>query len=255
MRWVLPLCALVIVLGAGVPGFAQDEAPDPKAKTVLTFYGLLKLEQDPDVSDATKLQEWQAFIQRASEQTVYAKKALERWKNAAKVRLVEGARATDADAQVSALDKVTKWEEVANLYPRSNEGRQAKRRAAHWRRMETKRRVDAAEAIEQSRRPKVERILAWAEVVAWTREGSEARAATRRLNDLQAQLFSEAQSVDRIARVDLRTKLAAWRDVLAAKPNAKQKAQAEARVADLEAQLVQSETSMRAEGARDDGGQ
>ncbi len=239
--------------GMGAGAHAQQADAQAKKKTVLTFYGLLKLEQDPDISDARKLQEWQAFIQRASEQTVYANKAVDRWKNAAKVRLVDAARTADADSSLSAPDKLTKWQQVARLYPRSKEGRQAKRRVAHWRSMETKRRVQAAEDVEKARRPKVERILAWAEVLDWAKKGSEARAASRRLNDLQSQLYSEAQSVDRIARVDKRTKLAAWRDVLAARPTSKQRTKAQSRVAQLEAELVQSETSMRAQGAANDG--
>lgn len=226
--------------------YAQEKAPQKKPGTVLTFYGLLKLEQDPDVSDERKLEEWQAFIERASEQTVYAKKAVDRWKNAAKVRLVEAARKADSDPELGAPEKLDKWAEVARLYPRSKEGRQAKRRAAHWRRVRTNQLVDAAEAVEKARRPKVERIQAWAEVVTWIEKGSEARAAHRRIEQLQKQLFTEAQSVDRIARVDKRTKLAAWRDVLAGRPDAKQRAVAEARVAALEAELVDDPTSMRA---------
>ncbi len=240
------ICCLLTLLMAGAATAEAQPAQAKAPKTVLTFYGLLKLERDPDVSDAKKLEEWQAFIKRASEQTVYAKKALDRWKNAAKLRLVQAAREADADPKLSAPHKLAKWKDLAQLYPRSKVGRQAKRRVAHWRRMETKRLVENAEAVEAARRPKVERILAWAEVVVWTSKGSEARAASRRLVDLQKQLFTEAQSVDRIARVDKRTKLAAWRDVLAGRPNAKQRVKAEARVAALEADLVQSEGSMRA---------
>ncbi|MCB9645409.1 MAG: hypothetical protein H6730_02225 [Deltaproteobacteria bacterium] len=62
---------------------------------------------------------------------------------------------------------------------------------------------------------------------------------------LQDQLFTEAQSVDRIARVDTRTKLEAWRDVLAGRPTAKQKTQAEARVSALESEVRGDEGSMR----------
>lgn len=248
-RALLSCLLTALLVGAGATN-AQAQPAEAKApKTVLTFYGLLKLERDPDTSDAQKLVQWQAFIKRSAEQTVYAKKALDRWKNAAKLRLVEAAREADADPKLSAPEKLAKWKDVAQLYARSKDGRQAKRRAAHWRRMETKRLVENAESVEAARRPKVERILAWSEVVVWTAKGSEARAASRRLADLQKQLFAEAQSVDRIARVDKRTKLAAWRDVLAARPTAKQRAKAQSRVAALEADLVQSEGSMRAHGS------
>lgn len=236
-RALLTVVTAASIAGLSGPVAAQTPDEDKPKKTVLTFYGLLKLEQDPQVSDARKLEEWQAFIERAAEQTVYAKKAVDRWKNAAKVRLVEAARKADGDPKLSAPDKLDKWAQVAKLYPRSKEGRRAKQRVAHWRRMETTRLVEAAEAVEEARRPKVERIQAWAKVVDWVSKGSEARAAKRRIAQLQDQLFTEASSVDRIARVDKRTKLAAWRDVLAGRPNRKQKRLAQSRISALEAEL------------------
>jgi hypothetical protein len=245
MRRGIAILALIAAhLGAAASARAQDEGAGGKTGTVLTFYGLLKLEQDPEVSDETKLAEWQAFIKRAQEQTAYANKAVDRWKNAAKVRLVEAAAKADEDPNLSARDKLGQWEEVAKLYPKSEEGRRATKRVAYWRRAETRRLVDAAEAVEKGRRPKVERIQAWGAVLEWEGKGSEAKAAERRVKELQDQLFTEAQSVDRIARVDKRTKLEAWRDVLGGRPTDKQRSQAEARVAELEAEL---ETSMRRE--------
>lgn len=243
----------IVVAAASIAGFtspvaAQTPDEDKPKKTVLTFYGLLKLEQDPEVSDEKKLEEWQAFIDRAAEQTVYAKKAVDRWKNAAKVRLVDAARKADGDPKLDAPEKLAKWAEVARLYPRSKEGRRARQRVTHWRRMETNRLVDAAEAVEKARRPKVERIQAWAKVVDWVSKGSEARAAQRRINQLQEQLFTEARSADSIARVDARTKLAAWKDVLAGRPNPKQRRLAESRVAALEAKLAKQDASARADG-------
>lgn len=244
MRRALSMLAL-IALPLGGQAWAQDDGGANKTGTVLTFYGLLKLEQDPSVSDEQKLAEWQAFIKRAQEQTAYAHKAVDRWKNAAKVRLVEAAAKADEDPQVSARDKLNQWDEVAKLYPKSDEGRRAEKRVAYWRRAETRRLVDAAEAVEKGRRPKVERIRAWGAVLDWEGKGSEAKAAAKRVKDLQDQLFTEAQSVDRIARVDTRTKLEAWRDVLAGRPTAKQKVQAEARVSALESEVRGDEGSMR----------
>lgn len=239
--------ALPLLLGAALvagPAAALAETPEKKPGTVLTFYGLLKMEQDPQVSDEQKLAEWQAFIKRAEEQTVYAKKAVDRWKNAAKNRLVDAAKKADADPALGAREKKAKWDEVARLYPRSKDGRRAKKRAAHWDRMEEKRLVAAAESVEKARRPKVERIRAWGEVVDWAAGGTK-RAAAKRIKDLQDQLFSEARSVDKIARVDKRTKLEAWRDVLNGRPSAAQRKTAEARVSALEAELARDPTSMR----------
>ena len=230
------------VAASAVPAVA--ETPEKKPGTVLTFYGLLKMEQDPKVSDEEKLAEWRAFIERSEEQVVYAKKALDRWKNAAKTRLVDAAKAADADPALPAREKKAKWDDVAKLYPRTSEGRNAKKRAAHWDRMEEKRLVAAAEGVEKARRPKVERIQAWGEVVDWAAGGAK-RAAARRIKDLQDQLYSEAKSVDDIARVDKRTKLEAWRDVLKGRPTDAQRKAAEARVSALEAEVATDPTSMR----------
>ena len=106
---------------------------------------------------------------------------------------------------------------------------------AFWTQEETKRLVKEAEEVERSRRTKVDRIRAWMEVLAWIDQGPEAKAANKRIDSLQDQLFAEAQSVDAIARVDDKTKLAAWKDVLAGRPNEKQLHTAERRVAELEA--------------------
>ena len=245
--WALPLAAL---LGVGLtgdvvaaPGNAKgpasedsDSAEERPPGWVFTFYGLLKLERNPSVSDAEKLKEWREFIVRSKEQIVYAEKAVQRWKNAARTRLVEAAAAADVDASISAEEKVKRWREVAGLYPRSREGRRAKKRVVHWQQVETKRRAEAAEAVERARGPKVERINAWSAVLEWTARGPEARAAERRVNELARQLYAEALSVDRIARVDVETKLSAWRDVLAGRPNSKERQMAERRVAELESE-------------------
>ena len=124
MRRLMLVSALDLV--PAVAG-AQDK-PAKKPGTVYTFYGLLKLEQDPKVDDAEKLKEWQAFIKRSEEQVNYAKKAIVRWKNAAKLRLVDDARAADTDPKIIAQDKVAAWKKVVELYPRAPEARQAKKR-------------------------------------------------------------------------------------------------------------------------------
>ena len=251
--WGSPFAVLVVVvLSAG--GFAvevtaapaeaegsektaSNSAGEPPPEYVLTFYGLLKVERDPSVSDAEKLKQWQEFISRARDQIGYAKKAVQRWKNAAKTRLIESAAHADLDPQIPAEEKVKRWREVAGLYPRTREGRRAKKRVVHWQRVETKRRAEAAEAVERARRPKVERIHAWSEVLEWSARGPEARAADRRVHELARQLYSEAVSVDRITRVDAQTKLAAWRDVLAGRPTPKERQVAERRVTELESEV------------------
>jgi hypothetical protein len=233
---------------------SKDPAKDGKKNgTVLTFYGLRKLEEDPAVPDDEKLKEWQAFIERAAEQIQYARKAVDRWKNAARVRLVETARNSDRDPKVDAKEKIRHWDDVVRYYPKDAEARSAKKRIAYWTQEQTKKLVEAAEEVERGRRPKVERIKAWLEVLAWTSEGPEAKAANKRIDGLQQQLYSEAQSVDSIARVDDKTKLAAWRDVLAGRPTTAQEKQAGKRVAELEASVGGGGEDLR-EAPRDAGG-
>lgn len=249
--------ALAVLLAGGLHSrvlFAEPEedakkqAADKKNGTVLTFYGLRKLEEDPSVPDEEKLKEWQAFIERATEQIQYARKAVERWKNAARVRLLEAARSADRDSKVGVVEKIKKWEEVARLYPRDPEARGAKKRIAFWTQEETKRLVEAAEDVERARRSKVERIHAWMQVLGWVEDGPEARAAHKRIDGLQDQLFAEAVSADNIARVDDRTKLAAWKDVLSGRPNASQQKIAVRRVSELEAVVGVGEEAGRKGG-------
>ena len=205
--------------------------------TVYTFYGLRKLERDPKVSDEEKLREWRAFIERSKKQIAYAERALDRWKNASRREVLDKARASDRDGELPPREKIERWVAVERLYPKTAEARMAQRRQTHWRKEETKRLVRDAESVEKARRPKVERIQAWDAVLRWTKRGAEAKAAQRRIRDLQKQLYSEAVSVDRIARVDLRTKLAAWRDVLNGRPTPAQRTAAKRRVRALEAKL------------------
>ncbi len=215
-----------------------EDANKPKTGQVFTFYGLRTYEQDPKVSDDDKMKEWQAFIGRAEEQIAYAKKAVDRWKNAARDRVVETARQAEADANFPPADKIHHWREVVRLYPKAKEAQQAQKRIAHWTQEETRRRVLAAEDVERARATKVERIVAWVRVLEWIDKGPEVKAAQKRITDLQAQLFTEAQDVDRIARVDRRTKIEAWRDVINGRPTKEQRQKAERRLIELEAEAA-----------------
>jgi hypothetical protein len=256
---VLALGALPAELTAAEPQGdgtkTQETGKDGGKKngTVLTFYGLRKLEEDPQVPDEEKLKEWHAFIERATEQIQYARKAVDRWKNAARVRLVEAAKSSDRDASLDAKEKIKRWDEVQRLYPNDPESRAAQKRIAYWTQEQTKKLVEAAENVERSRRPKVERIQAWLEVLAWVTKGSEAKAANKRVDSLQEQLFSEARSVDAIARVDDKTKLAAWKDVLAGRPTNAQEKQAQQRVAELQASLPPEQPKDKASAPNDGG--
>ena len=226
------------------PVLAQSNTSEARAArvqkapgTVFTFYGLRKLEQDPSVPDDEKLKEWRAFIERARKQIAYAERAVDRCKGAARQRVLDRARAFDQDLEQSPRDKIARWTEVARLYPKTPDARTAQRRVAHWTKEETKRLAIAAEEVERAKEPKVDRIKAWAAVLEWKTKGPEALAAKRRIQELQKQLYNEALSVDRIARVDTATKLDAWRDVLAGRPTATQERTAQKRVQALKAKL------------------
>jgi hypothetical protein len=234
---------LLVVLGlAPATAVAQqgEETDQNAAKTgtVYTFYGLLKREQDPNISDEQKLKDWQDFIERANQQIGYAKKAVDRWKNEAKVRLVDGAAKVDGDGAVPPREKIEKWREVQKLYAKSPEGARATKRIGFWTQEETKRLVEAAEETERQRSTKVERIQAWLKLLEWTDKGPEAKGAEKRITELQGQIYAEALSVDKIARVDVKTKLDAWRDVLGGRPTAAQGEQARARIAALESEIA-----------------
>jgi hypothetical protein len=227
--------AALLALLAGTPARAEPEAAGPRSPgTVLTFYGLRQLEEDPQVPDDRKVQEWEAFVARATEHVAYARKASERWRNAARARVVDAARAGDRDDAVAPARKIELWREVARVLPKGREAKEARARVGHWEKQELRRLAEAAEEVERGGKPKTERIEAWAQVAAWGGRAPEARRAEKRIEALAAQLFAEAESVDRIDRVDVATKLAAWKDVLAGRPTARHRARAEARVAALE---------------------
>jgi len=239
MTWYLTL----ILTFASFTAWAEDtgEISDSKPKAtarpeghVLTYYGLRKLEHDPNVSEEDKLKEWEAYVVRARANIAYAAKAIDRWKTAARQRLLENVRRDDNDAELRPGEKMDRWKRILKLYPKSREARLAKKRIAFWRNAETKLLVEAAENVERQRGSKVARILAWRKVIDWTKQGPEQKAAQKRINALQQQLYSEAQSLDRINRIDAKTKLASWKDVLAGAPTSAQRRKAQKRIKALE---------------------
>jgi hypothetical protein len=237
-RWyAVCLCTLF-----SFSAFAEETKGDSPAKSkgivrpeghVLTYYGLRKLEHDPEVSEEEKLKEWEAYLVRARANILYAKKAIDRWKTAARQRVLENVRRDDRDEALQPGEKITRWKRIIKLYPKSRESRLAQKRISFWKSAETKLLVEAAENVERKRGNKVERIQAWKKVVEWTKAGPEGKAARKRIKALQDQLYSEAQSLDRITRVDAKTKLASWQDVLAGAPTSAQRRKAKKRIAVL----------------------
>ena len=240
--WVLGFMSLTLGTprsAQGAPPGSEEAGKEPSAEarpagTVLTFYGLRKLEQDPNVSDAEKVREWRAFIQRSAQQVEYARKAVDRWKNAEKLRLVESAKLADADDEFSLRQRIAQWTEVVRTFPKAPEAARARKRITDLRDLESARLVQEAEEVEASGATKVDRIRAWLSVIAWAPKSRPARAAERRVEALQKQLYSEAESVDRIERLDDQTKLEAWQDVLRGHPTPRQRRKAEQRVQALE---------------------
>lgn len=239
MRAAVFLAIAMLIGGAAHanPDAGASSKVTKPAGTVLTFYGLRRLEQDPTVSDAEKVREWRAFIERSEKQVEYARKAVGRWQEAAKLRLVASAQDAEGDESLGIRQRMAQWEAVIKAYPRSKEAAHARRRMDGLREAETARLIREAEAVEESGRPKVDRIRAWLNVIDWAPKSRAGKAADRRVDALQRQLFSEAESVDRIDRIDLSTKLEAWKDVLRGRPNPAQRGKAERRVKALEAKI------------------
>lgn len=216
--------ALVLAL---MPGLGQARPPAPKAGRVYTFYGLRQLEQDPKVTDADKVRQWEAFIARASAQLEYARAAADRWKDAKRLRRVKAAEQAEADPASNPEERLARWAAVLQLQPRGPGADHAKARKAHWRAQETARRVRRAEAVEAGGARKLDRLRTWVWVLAWAPKHPRAKA---RVRDLQARLLEEARAVDKIAGVDRATKRAAWEDVLAGRPSPRQRREAQARL-------------------------
>jgi hypothetical protein len=221
--------------GARGPTESPEPAPIPDAESdrVLSFFGLLELEKDPEVSDEEKVRQWKAFLERTERQRTYARRAVERWTFAERRRLLERAvRRDPGDAPPE--DKHRLWREVAEAFGEdTREGRRARDRAGHWKRRATQRRVDAAMEIEREGRPKVDRIRAWKAVVEWAPSSKSGKAARARIRTLQARLVEEAQSLDGFARIDDATRLRAWRQVLAGDPTPDQARRARRRIREL----------------------
>jgi len=231
-RWLL------LLLIPSMTALAQDPPPSdatrPPSGEVLTYYGIRKLEFDANVSDEEKAREWEAFLKRNTEQVAYAKAAITRWRDAGRVRAVESAEQLDQMAEAPAADKIEAWKKVQKQFPKSNDARTAEKRITFWRTTESKRLAQIAAEVEKSRATKVERINAWRTVLDFAVAGAEKNNAQKRIALLEAQLFKEAEDLDRIPRVDVETKLSAWRDVLAGMPNELQKRTAEQRIAFLQ---------------------
>ncbi len=243
-----------VLLVLSVPAWASAEpdagtAPAPAAKpadgeiprdpgTVLTYYGLRKLELDAAVSDAEKVRQWQAFIERATEQIAYAKSAAARWKDAARMRILETAEAAEKQPEVPATEKLAAWAKVLELYAKTPDAKVAEKHMQQIRGAELKRLGAMAEEVEKSRAQKVDRVRAWRALIEWSPKSPEAKAAERRMTALQTQLFQEAQDLDRIRRVDAETKLTAWRDVLDGAPTKDQRKLAEKRILELAAEAT-----------------
>ena len=236
LLWLAPTLTFAQGDGRSRRSSNGSSAKKPQG-TVLTFYGLRKLENDPDVREDEKLREWEAFIERGKKQLAYAQRAVKRWKVAARRRIVEDARTFDRDTERTAVEKIERWSTVADLYPRTADARTARRRITHWTTQETKRLIRRAEKIERRGRSKLKRIKAWARVLIWAKRGPEAKAAQRRIRVLQDELYKDARSVDRLARADPQTKLDAWRSVLDGRPTRAQKSTARRRVRALQSQL------------------
>lgn len=209
---------------------APDSAAPSDGETVYTFYGLLALEKDPDVTDSEKVEQWRAFVERTEQQLRYAREAAQRWRDAARRRAIEAALAVEEDATTTAPDRMQAWLAAAAAQSEASPRERATKRAEYWRAAQTRALVERARRVESSREPKVERIAAWRRVVDWHGEGSAAEAARARMRALGDQLFREAQNIDDVSGVDAATTLEAWRDVLAGDPTPAQRARAEARV-------------------------
>lgn len=207
---------------------ADGAAPD----RVPSFKGLLEMEAREGVSDAAKKAAWEAFVSRTRAQLEYAQKAITRWENAERARILERAIELD-DAQASFADKEAAWNEVARTRIDAAEADKARDRARHWHRRESMARIETAKGVENEGASKVDRIRAWTSVIDWADDEAIVQAASKRRRALAARLFEEARALDRLARVDAATKLEAWQAVLDGAPTESEASRARARVAGL----------------------
>lgn len=200
---------------------------------VITFKGLLQLEADPQLSDARKIEEWSAFVERTEAQLDYARKAVVRWRNAERERRLADALALETRSDATSVDKERAWLEVARTQEEASAVTKAKRRASHWHRVEARRLVGAAKAVEEEGALKEERIAAWKRVSEWADDEAILAAAKARIRALQDRLLEEARALDRVERVDDESRLVAWRAVLAGAPSDDERAEARRRIAAL----------------------
>lgn len=213
------------------------EAVEPPEGMVRSFQGLLQLEQDATVSDEAKVKAWKAFIRRTKKQSAYAQKAIRHWNDADRLRWLESARATERDPRAKPRQKIAQWKAILDKYPDSEPAIEAKDRILHWRRVETQRLVQIAERVESHGRSKVDRIQVWRSVRLWAPDSPEGRAAAQRISALQKQLVKEAESIENIDRIDIRTKMEAWEDVLKGQPTKKEVAIVKQKIAQLRSRI------------------
>lgn len=229
--WKLGVLALGVLVS--LPASGEERATSGSGGTVLTFYGVRQLEQDPSVTDEEKVRQWRAFIERARKQLAYAQKAAERWQEAPIFRLIETAQQVEKDPGSNPRQRIAQWMLVADKYPKSEQATRARERVRYWQGEELARLVQQAEGVESAGRPKVARIQAWLSVVEWAPKTKEAKAAQKRVRALQTQLFAEAEGVDRLERLDARIKRQAWQDVLRGQPTPVQRKKATRRLSAL----------------------
>ncbi len=224
---------LAFVFGCewGALAAEPSSATKPPKGMVRSFQGLLQLEQDPTVPDEVKVESWNSFIRRTQKQLSYAEKAAAHWRDADRIRWLEAARAADRDPAIEPRQRISQWQVILEKYPRSEAVAEARSRLVYWQKVETRRLVQAAEEVESSGRPKVDRIQVWRSVQLWAPESREGRAASQRIAALQHQLVREAESVEKIDRIAAQTKLEAWEDVLRGQPTAAQISLAKKKVA------------------------
>lgn len=230
IRWVLT--ALIAI---PVPAWAQSTGQALPSGMVRSFHGLLELEKNPNISDQQKTAAWQAFTERTEKQLEYAKQAAAYWQEADRLRWLETARRVDRKAGLLPRQRLAQWQTYLDKYPSAPELDEVRTRVKFWRQKEVVRLIQAAETVEANGYSKVDRIQAWLSLTQWAPRSREAKAAFKRIEALQNQLFREANSVDGIARVDRRTKVEAWQDVLNGHPSLSQKQRAAKRISILSA--------------------
>lgn len=209
----------------------------PQTEKVYSFRALIELEKSSTVSDEVKVAEWQAFVERTEKQLAYARRAVGRWQDAAKKRVLDLALTLESNPTSEPTEKEAAWRRVAAAFSETSpDGRRAAERASHWHGVRTADLAQNARRVEDEGQSKVARISAWQKVVAYAERGPTRDMARRRIQALQEQLMREAEALDAVEQVDAETKLQAWRAVLDGAPSREQIARARARIAALSPQ-------------------